>query len=157
MIPQSLPYAVWYLRMFGYLIDAVLVLIPSALSVALMGMTEIDGVLTPAPASVLVVFLINAAYYIAFTSGRWQATPGMRLMGIRLIRLDGRNLSQRDALERFLALVLPSLPFNASFLPETLAQNLAACLCILWFAPILTTRVGMHDRLCHMRVINGRT
>lgn len=150
-------YATWYQRLFSYLIDAVIVMIPSALAVALMGGQDSNGMLVAAPESVLVVFLINAAYYIFFTSSHWQATPGMRMFGIRLIRTDGRMLSQRDALERFLALVIPSLPVNSTLLSQEMALNLAACLCIIWFAPILTTRIGLHDRLCSMRVITGRT
>ncbi len=157
MIPSSSTYAIWYQRLFAYLLDAFILLLPSAFIIVMMGMTVTNGEWTPAPSSTLVVFLMNAAYYVFFTANNWQATPGMRLVGIRLVRTDGRRLSQRDALERYLALVLPTLPLNASFLPPAFAQNLAACLCILWFAPILTTRIGIHDRLCHLRVITGRT
>ena len=152
------PIAQPWIRFAAYIIDAVLLLVGSSIAASLFASTGADGKLILAPINVLVVFLVNMAYYTAFLSGRWQATPGARAMHIYVVRTDGRKLTQRDALERFLAYVLPSLPLYASFLPETIAPMLVIWLHIFWFAPILIQpdRIGIHDKLSATRVVEGQ-
>ena len=145
-------------RIFANLIDTLIMLLPNGILAGLMSGVEAQGEPVINPASLLVVFLCNTFYYTAFTAGSWQATPGQRLMGIYVIRTNGARLQQRHALERYLAYVIPSLPFYASFLPEEIAQLAVMVLSILWFAPILfnPNRAGMHDKLTHTRVVVGR-
>jgi uncharacterized RDD family membrane protein YckC len=156
--PIHLTYAGWLERIFANLIDTLIMLLPNGMIALVMSNTDGQGEPAVNPATLLVLFLCNVAYYTAFTSGRWQATPGQRLLGIRIIRSDGHNLNQRDALERYLAFVLPSLPLYTSLLPDTIAPTLAGMLTLFWLAPILYTanRAGIHDRLTHTRVIVGR-
>ncbi len=137
-------------RFLAYLIDAILLLVPVILIVDVMGMAHVV---------ILMSFLISLTYYTYFTASRWQATPGKRLLGLHVAHADGRAMGVRDALERYLAFVLPSLPLNASFIPENIAQSLVLGLSVLWFSPILFTeeRIGLHDRLCGTRVLAGRT
>ena len=156
MMPAVPFYAIWHQRLAAYLIDAFLLLIPSVMIVVAMGTTNAQSELVPAPISSVFVFLLNAAYYVFFTAGPWQASPGMRLMHLRLVRTNGRPLTQLNALERFLALIMPSLAYNTTFLSEQAGQTLVVFLHMIWFIPILTTRIGLHDRLCHMRVISGK-
>lgn len=153
--PTSL-YAVWYDRLIAYMIDMVVVAFPGALVLSFVGTIDADGKLTLAPESVLIVFLLKMAYFVAFLSSRWQATPGMRVMALHLIRTDGRAISQRDALERYLALVIPMLPLDSTLLPNGVAGALAGFMLVLWFSPLFTTRVGLHDKWCGMRMLNGR-
>ena len=157
MIPLSSLYAPWHKRFAAYLIDVVALYL-SCMLLALGTLVQFDSTGHPilAPISTLVFFLANMAYFVFFFGSKRQATPGMIAMSIHVIRTDGRALTQRDGAERFLAFVLPSLPLYASFLSEQVTQSLAVCLSIAWFMPILTTRVGLHDRMCNMRVINGR-
>lgn len=137
-------------RLLANLLDAIFVVIPT-LTVAVL-LKDTGGISQP------INFAILAAYYTYFTAGPWQGTPGKRLMGMYVIRTDGRPLTRRDAIERFLAYTIPSLPLYASFIPEPIAQLLVVCLTLHWFAPILFTdeRIGYHDRLCHTRVVAGR-
>ncbi|MEJ0010561.1 MAG: RDD family protein [Alphaproteobacteria bacterium] len=109
-------------------------------------------------AVLLLDFTVNLAYYTCFTGSRWQATPGKRLVMIYVVHESGGELSLRDALERYLAYVLPSLPLYSSAISEQLAPMLALWLNIFWFSPILFTpeRIGIHDRLCGTRVVAGR-
>lgn len=153
--PASL-YATWYDRLFAFVIDVVILFIPTILVLAFTSSTDGAGKIVPAPESAVIVFLLQMAYFVYFLGGDWQATPGMRVMAVHLIRTNGKALGQREALERFLALMIPSLPFSLSFLPASVTSNIGVFLHILWFAPVVTTRVGIHDRLCGMRVINGR-
>ena len=77
-------------RVFAFLVDYVIVgllLIPFAILVAILGLLTFGlgwalfGILGPA---VAIVYIWNTL------GGRNQATVGMRVMGIRLDRLDGR-------------------------------------------------------------------
>ena len=79
-------------RVFAFLIDYVIVgllLIPFAILVAILGLLTLGlgwalfGVLGPAVALV---------YVWSTLGGPRQATMGMRMMGIRLERLDGRRV-----------------------------------------------------------------
>jgi len=145
-------------RLFANLLDTLILLLPNGMIISLM--SQVDGAGTPVlnPASLLVLFLCNTAYYTAFTSSGWQGTPGKRMLGIYVIRTDGHRLTQRDALERYLAFILPSLPLYASFISPNLSQFLVVVLSLIWFAPILYTpnRTGIHDQICGTRVVCGR-
>lgn len=149
MRPQLPIYAGRLERLLAYLIDAIILLIPTLILTKLMG----TGGLT-----LMATFIVNLAYYVHFNASNWQATPGKRLMGIYIIRTDYLALNQRDALERFLALIMPSLPLHMSFLPEAAAAALVFWLSLVWYAPILFTneRMGYHDRLCKTRVVVGK-
>jgi uncharacterized RDD family membrane protein YckC len=136
-------------RLFANLIDTVILIIPGGLLAALL---DHNGMIT------LATFLVSLGYYTHFTASGWQATPGKRLLGIYVIRTDHRRLTQRDAVERFLAYSIPSLPLYASFIPAQSAPLLVFWLSMFWFLPILITpeRTGTHDRLCGTRVLVGK-
>ena len=144
------PLAKWFERLFANLIDSLILLVPSA-AIA-QDFSDAKG------AVLLPLFALNMAYVVGFLSSSWQATPGKRLLNIYVIHADGSRLSPRDALERFLAFILPSLAMYSTILSETTAQMLTIWLSMLWFVPILTTpeRTGLHDKLCHTRVVAGR-
>ncbi len=146
---QTQAYAGRLERFLAYLIDAIILLVPSMLLVGLMGAVS---------SVTLASFLINLVYYTYFTASHWQATPGKRLLGIYVARADRQPLSQRDALERFLAFILPTLPLYTSLLAENTAPMIVVWLSVVWFSPILFTveRMGLHDRLCNTRVMMGK-
>jgi uncharacterized RDD family membrane protein YckC len=101
--------------------------------------------------------IIAGAYYTAFVSGGWQATPGKRLIGVYVVRIDGAPLKPKEALERYLGYLLPSLPLYSSLEPSA-AQGIMLWLSVVWFMPIALTaqKTGLHDILCRTRVIKGR-
>lgn len=145
-------------RFFANLIDTAILIVLAGFAATFFISTGADGKAVMAPISLLIIFLVNTAYYTAFESSSWQATPGKRIMNMYVRKVDGRKLNQRDALERFLAYALPGLPMYASFLPESVAPMLVIWLSVFWFAPILThpQRAAMHDKICHTRVVVGR-
>ena len=55
------------------------------------------------------VYIAIAIYHAAFVSGKWQATPGKRVMGCMVITKDGRRLKFMHALGRHIACILSSL------------------------------------------------
>lgn len=107
---------------------------------------------------ILATFLVSLAYHVGFVGSSWQATPGKRLLSIYIAHTDGRPLSHRDALQRFLGWMLPFLPVYSSLFSEQIAMILVLWLALFWFMPIFTTplRMGLHDRLCHTLVMVGK-
>ena len=136
-------------RFFAYLIDALILLVPGTLVVALLDSADV---------AVVGVFLVSLSYYTYFTASRWQATPGKRMLSIYVARVDHQPLTPRDALERFLAFILPSLPIYSSIMPQQQAAMVVFWLTVTWFAPILfpPERIGLHDRMCRTRVLVGK-
>ena len=79
----------------------------------------------------LAVFL----YPAIFESSRWQATPGKRLLGLRVTRLDGTRVGFFRALARNLGRILSCLPLMLGYFMQlwtarrqTLHDMLSSCL-----------------------------
>jgi len=86
------------------------------------------------------LFGVPALYFAAFTRGRRGATPGKRLAGIRVVRLDGERLPWIEAFERFVGYI---------HIPATAGISLRD----LWHDP---NRRLPHDRAAHTAVIRIR-
>ena len=56
--------------------------------------------------------LAASVYFIAFEASRWQATPGKRWLGLRVVAIDGRAIDARKAAARFFAGGLSWLTLN---------------------------------------------
>lgn len=117
-----------------------------------------EGEIALHPISELAFFLMLAAYYVGFTSSKWQATPGKRIMNMHVIKTNGRKLSQANALERFIVFMFPFLPMFAQSLSPLIATLGFIWLLLFWFTPILMDpqRAGLHDKICHTRVVTGQ-
>jgi uncharacterized RDD family membrane protein YckC len=63
----------------------------------------------------LTILLFVSGYYVFFWSLAGQ-TPGKLLLGIRIVRVDGRRLSFRRSLLRFLGYIVSFLVFYLGFL-----------------------------------------
>jgi hypothetical protein len=82
---------------------------------------------------------VLAAYFSVCTA-RWGRTLGKRLVGIRVLRLDGHRLSLAESLERFVGYL---------HIPGSLGLSLLD----LWREP---NRRMPHDRVAHTAVIRQR-
>ena len=60
----------------------------------------------------VVLFGLAAVYFIASESSRWQASPGKRLLGLRVTDLAGQRLGPGRTALRFLSGILSWLTFN---------------------------------------------
>ena len=149
MNTQKLVYAGRLERLLANFIDSIILAIPTAIIASFIG---------GSPLIIIILFLSELLYYTAFEGSRWQATPGKRLMNIYVLRLNGKPLGQIEALERFIAYVLPRLPTYLSFLSENVSTMLASMLTALWFSSILyrEDRAGLHDLICNTRVVVGK-
>lgn len=109
----------------------------------------------------LLGFLTGLFYYSYFQAGKWQASPGMRVVGIRLVQLGAAagKVSARDAAARYLAFMGPLYPMYVSFLEDGARLSLVVWLGIIWYGSMLIRpdRAAVHDLLCNMRVVRGKT
>ena len=148
MKPEPRLYADFSIRLLAIIIDTFVFLPVSYIVGAL-----IPGLFYQA----LVSLIITGTIYTLFLSGPWQATPGKRLVGIYVMHQSGRALTNKEALERFLAYIMPSLPLYSSV--QGGIMNVAMIwLLLIWFLPVITTRqrTGVHDLLCNTRVVLGK-
>ncbi len=137
-------YAGFWIRLGAYLIDAVLV------SAACYAMGFILGIIlaildsTNQAAIVSFVILsglsVTFGYWALFTAGGWQATPGKRLMGIKVVRTDGGRVTVGLALGRALSYILSTIVFYVGFLMIGLTDQ----------------KKGLHDIICGTRVVYGK-
>lgn len=137
------------IRAFAITIDALILLPISGLLHSLFA-DQVD-------LQALSNLIISGAYYVMFISGPWQATPGKRIAGVFVVNVDGSKLSQRQALQRYIGYIIPSLPVYSS-IDINVSPIMMLWLSIMWFLPIALTeqRTGVHDLLCRTRVLHGR-
>lgn len=135
-------YAGFWVRAGAYLIDLVVINIAAFLiafiiafvGAALTGSTGDTGFIS------LIGVLVAIAYYIYFGSGKWQATPGKRALGIYIVRTDGAPISGTLAFGRYLSYVLSGLPLGLGFLMVGWSDENKA----------------LHDMICGTRVVYGK-
>jgi uncharacterized RDD family membrane protein YckC len=146
--PEELVYVGFWPRAAARLLDVIFIV--TADVVVLLALLLLIGVSTDMesadfrklgeqisdPVSSLVVLF----YLLYFTSGKWQATPGKRIMGIHLVRVDGGRLTAWRALLRSLAEFLSTLILGVGYLM------------VFW----TDQKKALHDMLCGTRVVRGR-
>jgi uncharacterized RDD family membrane protein YckC len=149
MNTQTVTYGDFPIRLLAVLID-VMILLP----VDLLMRPIFDGNLF---LNALANLLVTGLYCVAFTCGRWQATPGKRLLNLYVTDKWGKALQPKQATARYLAYLMPSLPMYSSLQGNT-AEMMVLCLGILWFSPVIWTvqKTGVHDMLCDTRVRVGK-
>ncbi len=74
--------------------------------------------------------LVTAAYFVAFWTLTEQ-TPGMRVLRLKVVSIEGERLRFGRAVLRFIGMILAALPLMAGYLP------------ILWDP----RRQGLHDKI----------
>lgn len=114
----------------------------------------------------LIVVALQLAISLGYFVGCWSQlgwTPGMRLLGIRIgHESDGRPVSRRQGLVRWLLLGLPALLVSlAVYVPNAIGLLLGA-LGAVWLLALLytmaqsPTRQGLHDRYAHTILYKDR-
>ena len=88
-----------------------------------------------ATALLLLIQLVSWLYFAACESSPWQATPGKKVVGLRVTDLEGRRLSFIRASGRYFGKIISSLLFGIGFLmagftekKQALHDMLAGCL-----------------------------
>jgi uncharacterized RDD family membrane protein YckC len=93
--------------------------------------------LIPAPIRAIALLGVPALYFAGFSRSRRGATPGKRLLRIRVVRLNGERMSWLEGLERFVGYI---------HIPATAFVSLLD----LWRDP---NRRLPHDRTVHTAVL----
>ncbi len=124
--PGSLPKAGFWVRSAAFLIDAAVVAaLVSAGSLLVSAAVLIGGGLSSTPefaqewlewaSTTTLSALVVACYFTVFVAWRGQ-TPGKMLLGLRILRATGREVTLARALVRWMAQGLGVLPFGIGFL-----------------------------------------
>jgi uncharacterized RDD family membrane protein YckC len=106
-------------RLLAYFIDFCIVLIPAIIIGALVGIwgiawDESDKITTLKAQGI--AFFIAILYEAIFLSGPWMATPGKRLMGIKVVDINSAPINFWRAMGRTLSKVFISSIFLIGFI-----------------------------------------
>jgi len=82
--------------------------------------------------------LMQGAYHIVFTASAWQATPGKRVLGIKVVDQDGQRLTMWRSTGRWFAAALSYLTFYIGFL----------------MAAFTDRKLALHDMIASTRVVD---
>lgn len=134
-------------RFLAFMIDNLLLRVAAELLIAIGG--------THSALAMLGVFACVTVYNVISVASSWQATPGQYFLKMKVARLNGQPMRERDALERYLAFMLPFLPMYLSIAPIEVLSMATSWLLLAWFLPILfrTDRCGVHDVICGTVVV----
>ena len=135
-----LNYAGFWIRVAAYFMDAI-VLMPLSL---LINIFLIPKLLSTPPDQTMglqvifqfVGFLLNAGYKIFF-NGRFGATPGKMIAGLKIVREDGSPIGYGLAALRMLAEIVSALTLGIGYIMIAFDSQKRA----------------LHDRICNTRVI----
>lgn len=131
---EALPYAGFLRRALALLIDlpgCFLVAMVSAAFVGLitalvglaLGITLTDHLPVANAIGQIVLIIAFWLYFAGFESSRWQATPGKRIVGLRVTGMDGERIGLGRASRRLFFKILSSNAAFAGFLRVFVADN----------------------------------
>ncbi|MGF6496070.1 putative RDD family membrane protein YckC [Luteibacter sp. 621] len=154
-------YAGFWLRFGAWVIDYILITIPSTFIAMAMGFQHaittffaqmetnqsaaMTAYLDEVRPIAYVVLLIGFVYYVLFESSKWQATPGKLAVGIRVTDTAGQRLTAGRAAGRNLIRLANAVPF-LSILPMVFYIT----------AAFSERKQGIHDMLAGTYVLTGR-
>lgn len=155
-------YAGFWKRVAAYILDAIILYIPSMLIQKVMGgdaaeatmkqaqlaapgdphvmltaLSQYYSTMTPA---LLIITVITWLYFAFCESSAWQATIGKLALSIRVTDMHGARISLPRALGRYPAKYLSAFIFCIGFLMVAWTQR----------------RQGLHDMIASTLVLNGR-
>jgi uncharacterized RDD family membrane protein YckC len=164
--PYGLAYAVSYAgfwkRLLAYIIDAIVLWIPSVAIQKMMGgdvadeamkqaqlaspsdpqvlLTAMNHYYAAMSPAMLVLTVITWLYFAICESSPWQATPGKLALGIRVTDLQGNRISLPHALGRYAGKFLSAFILLIGFLMAAFTER----------------KQALHDLIANTLVVNGR-
>lgn len=111
-------YASFARRLAAYVIDNLILACALLLALFPRMMSDVRDpeALSRDPVLLLSSLVLSFAYFVIWESSSWQATPGKRILRIRVTDLAGRRLSFFHASVRHLGKIASSLTFYLGFL-----------------------------------------
>ena len=136
-------YAGFWIRFCAYLIDNVIlyigIMIIVLIASALIGFDYSNN--GKAVTALLIIYVLVIAmviaYQVMFLRSSWQATPGKRVLGLRIITTSGIKLSGWRAIGRCLCYSISAMPMYIGFMMAGWTREKRA----------------FHDSICDTRVI----
>jgi uncharacterized RDD family membrane protein YckC len=152
----AVAYAGFWIRVVGYLIDAIILgVVGGIVQVLLIG--SLITIPQPQPGTVPdlsvigpmlgrlgLASLVNiaiAACYEGFFVANLQATPGKMVIGVKVVRPDGSRVELGRAFGRYFAKILSGLILCIGFIMVGFDAE----------------KRGLHDMICDTRVVKSRT
>jgi uncharacterized RDD family membrane protein YckC len=105
-------YAGFWLRFVAYLIDGLVLSIPSLLIYQTIG----GGLIQPNPLAQTLVAVIGVSYFAFFESSEKQATLGKQALGIIVTDLRGERISFAMAVGRYFSKIISALILLIGFI-----------------------------------------
>jgi uncharacterized RDD family membrane protein YckC len=155
-------HAGFWKRVAAYILDAIILYIPSALIQKMMGGDAAEAAMKQAQLAapgdphvmlaalsqyyntmlpaVLIITVITWLYFALCESSRWQATIGKLALGIRVTDMHGARISLPRALGRYPAKYLSAIILGIGFLMVAWTQR----------------KQALHDLVASTLVLNGR-
>jgi uncharacterized RDD family membrane protein YckC len=131
-VPAISANAGFWVRVGAYLIDSVILAIPGAIIQF--------GLFQNSSAGQGIVLLLEIAYFVYFWSAAGAGqTPGMRVLGLKVVKTDGSLLTWAGALLRLVALFI-------SFI--------VLCIGVIWVA-FDPNKQGWHDKIAGTYVVKA--
>ena len=122
--PQSMNYAGVWIRFVAYLIDVIIIMIPSII-IIFAGLPS------------LLQLIIGIAYFIYFPSSEYMATPGKMALGLIITDEHGNRIGAGTAAVRYIGIIIASLPLGIG----------------LFIIGFTEKRMGLHDMIARTRVV----
>lgn len=148
LVYRSLNYAGFWIRFCASLVDGVIMLffngLVTLLQIFLMGGFEeyVSGETSTVDIILAIVFwIVNftaSLIYETWFVGRFAATPGKMLLGLRIVRADGSPVTYKRALGRFFASMLSQMTLCIGYI----------------IAAFDDQKRTLHDHICDTRVIH---
>jgi uncharacterized RDD family membrane protein YckC len=135
-------YAGFWVRFWAAMVDSI-VLTPLSILVYLKFETGSIGFLS-ASAQVILFLVVSVItpwlYYSLFESGGWQATPGKRLMDLRVVDLLDRKISFARASARYFSKIASSIILGIGYIMAGVTDN----------------KQALHDKIADTLVLRGQ-
>lgn len=140
-------YAGFWIRVCASLIDylifylaAVILVVAAAVAMAAVGSGYPDESRLTGALSYIGSFIGSWLYWASFESGRWQATPGKRIVGLRVTDLEGHRITFGRASGRHFSKILSAIILGIGYILVGTSDK----------------KQGLHDTIADTLVLYGK-
>ncbi len=140
--PQSWKYAGFWVRVAALFIDYLFALLITVIYVVALAILDLDTDKNPERTALigLISMALIFTYFVFFTGGKWQGTPGKRICNLRVIGKDGNNVGFIRSFVRVVGYGISFLLFCIGFL----------------LAGVTREKTALHDLIASTRVVYGK-
>ncbi|MCY9089634.1 RDD family protein [Bacillus mojavensis] len=143
----------FWIRVLAYLIDGIIVSVPSYIILFIINSVFIAGSIATDPymtkdeymvkyltlaflPTMLIMIVISVLYYGLLTASKMQGTLGKKILGLKVVNEQGGRVSIGQAIGRYFAYILSGMIFYIGFIMVAFGE-----------------KKGLHDIICRTRVV----